>query len=1096
VQVERLAWDALEVRLGDGDGTAVPGASLPISLGFNILAPEVADVTVHYSAELRPIRGGEILSQVERSELAATNSPQPSVRNLALSAPTVEGMYLIEVKAWWEPLADAEANRVSRLFRRRRAGLSASVTRRLTLAVVGSTPLPATGPPGAEALIDEIDPSRLRGRRASAWGRSSLAPGGDNAWPIPEAALVDANRRDRLRGWILRNGAETAVLGQADGSGLAWSAWGMKVTRPWRPHRLSLTVNGGPSALGVALIVPGLRPRVLLDACASGAPGATGARATFSWPVWPDSAEPVLIVVNRSPASPVRIEAVELFETASDPPAAPLVETHPESPRILAIHLAGRHALDRFGGAVDGGPADTLSSARNLAAYLIHCGASTVILPDELADRERRRSLDGQGAEDAHGPDRLDLILRILSRHGLTAVLEVSSDGPLPGLPAPDSAEALARGIVRIDQRGQADGPAYQPLRLEVRKSLSQRALAAVAPRQTHANLTGLLVRLGAGATLPGAPETGLDDVTYERFLRASFTAEDARTKPGTGSTDPGRFATRHQFLAGAGRLPWLAWRATELGELYGEIARTIEKTSPGLKLVISTPSLDAGAAGDEARRADLAGLPPTAAWKSVGFDLSAWPADGKTVILRSVSLSADDLGHDLATSPELDEPVAARPGRGLLLGVDAPSASGVTGLRMTALPLAGGPMGDEPLGHALAALDARWVVISGAVAAGQEERVRKFARVFRALPANPDPSPPPSRMASGISARSWTLGERSYLAFANDTPYTIRIDTLLAAPPGSLVDDLGRGLRLDVKPSGNGLRLVLDLVGYGASAVRVGHAGVSSGPVTAYLMDKPGLDAQAEAMSALLDKPAMAEPAGPPNGACEPAESRPPLLELDASRNGTRPPAGWSASGDGSNTVEIDLDRPHGGRGSLRLDARTLPASVTGEMFAAPAGPALAIRCWLRAMPADLPVRVWLEGQSGGRPHAQYADVAAPASWGEFTIRAGALPVGGFDRLRVRLEPLAPGRLWVDDLAMSGQGSSEPDRRARRTLAAAVHAYREGRYADFARLASSRWARRQGTETESDYPPLPPDPAGPIRTGDASGLSPTRRLR
>ena len=58
--------------------------------------------------------------------------------------------------------------------------------------------------------------------------------------------------------WIPRTVAEAADLGPADDSGLAWSAVGLHVTHPDRPHRLVVTVTGGdPSALGVAIVDPG-----------------------------------------------------------------------------------------------------------------------------------------------------------------------------------------------------------------------------------------------------------------------------------------------------------------------------------------------------------------------------------------------------------------------------------------------------------------------------------------------------------------------------------------------------------------------------------------------------------------------------------------------------------------------------------------------------------------------------------------------------------------------------------------------------------------------------------------------------------------------
>src|SRR5205807_5921200 len=110
------------------------------------------------------------------------------------------------------------------------------------------------------------DLPRFGGPRPSASGRAPLIAAGKAAWEVPATALAEARRRDRLRGWIGRGGPEVALLPPADASGLAWSAVGLRVAHPGRPHRLTLTVTGGhPSALGVALVAPGGpggRPRV------------------------------------------------------------------------------------------------------------------------------------------------------------------------------------------------------------------------------------------------------------------------------------------------------------------------------------------------------------------------------------------------------------------------------------------------------------------------------------------------------------------------------------------------------------------------------------------------------------------------------------------------------------------------------------------------------------------------------------------------------------------------------------------------------------------------------------------------------------------
>jgi hypothetical protein len=56
----------------------------------------------------------------------------------------------------------------------------------------------------------------------------------------------------------------------------------------------------------------------------------------------------------------------------------------------------------------------------------------------------------------------------------------------------------------------------------------------------------------------------------------------------------------------------------------------------------------------------------------------------------------------------------------------------------------------------------------------------------------------------------------------------------------------------------------------------------------------------------------------------------------------------------------------------------------------------------------------------------------------------------------------MTPGVLWIDDLHVRGEKSSRSARtNAQHMLLAALQAYREERYADFARLAGSHWIRQ-----------------------------------
>ena len=1144
--VERVAWDAITVDLGGGaDGVVAPGAKLPVSLGFHVLATEPTDVAVRCSAELRPVRGGDPVWKDEVRASVPANSDAPPPAPLELTAPEAEGTYVLELKAAWEAAPAHEGNKLlNRLIRRGRRGLlgPSTATRRVTLVVLGDDPAgaaaesgpgakPATKgePPARDVEVDAIDLTRPRGHRPSASGRSPWPAEGRSAWAVPEEALAEAPGRDRLRGWITRGGPELARLGPAEASGLAWSALALKTPHPGRPHRLSLTVAAGhPADLGVALVGPagegptGRRPRLLLDASASGPPILPdGTPARFSWLVWPDTADPVLVLVNRAGGAPVQVASVALTELA-EVPEGPVLEPPRGAPaRGLGIDLSGVDPYERFGGATESGLVDALAAARNLGRYLAYCGASAVVLPEGLADRERRRALDGQSAEDPIGPDRLDLALRALGRK-TSAWVELDYRGALPGLPPAGSPEALARGLVRVDRRGLADGPSYHPLSDDVRGAMQKKAAAAVS---AHKGVAGVLVRLGPGPTLLGAPDTGLDDATFARFVREAFDAETARTVPGRGAgSGADRFAARARFVSGPGRMPWLSWRSKQLGALYGGLAAAVKGASPGALLAVATPGTADGPSGSEARRADLAGLAPSLAWRAVGLDLDAWPAEvDAPVVLRGVGLGGDDLARDLAADPDLDARVAARPARGALLDVEDPAlirasanagpprgrgASAATDLYLTAPAVDPGPAGDEPLAHALASLDARWVWLSSRAVAGHEGRLQSFARVFRALPATPAVDHPPP--ADGVTVRSHRAGGQTFFALANDTPYPILVDTAFGGPASAAVYDFGRATTLRPRADAAGRHLVLELAPFGTAAVRVGSAEANVGSVTPYPSDAvlAGLRAQLDGLTARLsslghagepEKPAAAghghgHGGGPPNPGFEPVEMTDPDAKADPPA-----PGGWQAVGGMGSGVVVDPSAPHGGRGALRLDAPDAPASAVSDDFAPGARAAgLVVRAWLRSDRPDAKARLWIEGEAGGRPYRRVCDLSVPTAWADRTVRANDLPAGGLDAMRLRFELTAPGTLWVDDVSVTAEALSEPERRnARNALLAALRAYEEKRYAEFARLAGSHWAREAGAPA-----PTPAaggaaaDRAGVIRTGDANALPPGRRLR
>ena len=191
-------------------------------------------------------------------------------------------------------------------------------------------------------------------------------------------------------------------------------------------------------------------------------------------------------------------------------------------------------------------------------------------------------------------------------------------------------------------------------------------------------------------------------------------------------------------------------------------------------------------------------------------------------------------------------------------------------------------------------------------------------------------------------------------------------------------------------------------------------------------------------------------------------ARRRPPAAA--AARSGL---PGWriEAKTAGSSTIAIDRENTREGRGSLKLTAPLAPVSVVSDAFVPDSRSSLDIQFFLRSSAAGSRVRVWIEGEAAGKPYVRRTELEVSTVWEARIVRASDIPAGGLESARLRFELVSPGVLWIDDLHVQGDTASKSTRlNAQRTLLAALQAYREQRYADFARLAESHWIRQSSS--------------------------------
>ncbi len=1110
-EVRRLPWDSIEVQI-PGQGLIEPGNIIPATIGLNLLSPVATEALVTIKATLRPIRAPRIFWEQSHQMVTRTNVPVPPTVGIQIPGPHEPGTYVLEIATSWRLQPGvAEGSRLERWWdwmRNRNVEPEVAV-RRVSIVVDDLEP---DGPRSRSAnvdrhVVDVVDLGRPRGLRPYLSGRKpgAVTSDAETPWAIPSDVLVDSKGRERLWSLLGRVGTDARPMAQAGADGLSWVATPIRILNPDRPHHLELTVlEGNPEAMAVAVIAPGSQPRVLLDARGSGTPIVEGSAVkTYSWPIWPDVSEPVLIVLNRSPNQPLWLGDAIVSEEVEGP-ALPQAESVARgSNRKLALRFPDMESLERFGGVTDDGLIDADARARHLVDYLESVNASAVVLPMVWSSRSIRTALRGQAVEDAIGPDQRALLFRHLEQHEIGVVVEADlRDVDLPGLPPLRSPKALEEGLIRLDQNGKPENdPSYNLLRPEVRRAFAQYILEAVESLSStpkSSGIRGILIRLGEGPTLAGRWDMGLDDDTYPRFVGEMIKSGLA---PGMNSSSSNRYEVRARFVTESAWIPWIRWRTRITGAFYDELSRSLAEASPGTQLLLATPGLDQGPLGSIVRSFDLRGQSPRDAWRAVGLDFNNWPnttADHAPVILRTAGSATDDLAHDLARHPDLDTPIRKQPHRGVLLDLGAaegprfrPMGANQSPM-LRAVPLNGGLRGDELLSHAITAIDSSWVVISAPNVVGQEPRIRSFSEVLEALPAA---SPtPPELDPTGLFVSTGIRANRGIVTFANATPYAVRVSSVLDVDlERESIEWLGQfpDHPLATGPSVMQDQLTINLPPFGVTSLRVNTPQIKIKSTNQRFDDLRDQHARAVGirLRQLAAGGAIAElnPGFEPEPTVKQASTTGDLRRI-ASQTGTD----WLVEGTLGASVTIDSQQPYSGRGSLRLEANVGPATAVSPPFLPP-GSSATLSASIRTEPADARVRIRIETVPGALNPVQLSTVLRGndhRAWTRVTRKVPGLPTDGDSRIQLRFELIDPGRLWIDDLSMTGPGLAQ----ARSSLNAALQAFDEQRYADFARLASTHWVRQLG-----GLPVLSAEvhPRSPIQTREAStGLPGRSRLR
>jgi len=904
---------------------------------------------------------------------------------------------------------------------------------------------------------------------------------------------------------------------------MSWEAYPLPINNPGQVHYLEIEYpTDVPQAIGFSLLEPNAAGAVMPIGLDSGlyvsdeeaetAPKLAKHRITF----WPRTKTPLLLITNRRPGSRAVYGKITVLgaqhggqfpalglnrgETGDSLPPAfadgqaaqrmwagymdrPLFVENFSAPE--AFDATSQRSLDDWNTFYQGGT--------RLVRYLKHVGFDGLMLsafadgstiyPSDLVEPTPRYDTGvffGTG-QDPLRKDALEMLFRLFDRAQVTLIPALHFATPLPELEAiKRQGGSAAIGLEWIGADGkpwlasntarQGLAPYYNLLDPRVEQAMLKVASEVAARYASHRSFGGLALQLSADgyAQLPGE-DWGYDDVTIARFERETNTRV-----PGSGAQ---RFAARAKHLSGPGRSAWIQWRAGVVAAFHKRLHKELESRHPGAKLYLAGGNMLDNRQSQDRLRPTLPRRPKLEeALLELGIRAAAYREQDGIVLLRPqrlkpsngmLSLQAADLEINLA--PEMDKLFAAHaepaslfyhePQKTRLASFDAKSPFGVNNT-YTWLVSEMSPSAERNrrrLVHALATLDTQAMFDGGwLLPLGQEESLHDVLSVYRRLPAErfetlATPTQP-------LTVRTLHQDRNAYVYLVNDSPWDVTATLQLELPAETKLEKLGesRGMGPLVRANGEtSWKITLRPYDLVAAKFSSPNVQVRRCDVNVSEQVRRGLQRRIQDLGARVRALGNPQPL--------------PVLENSGFEN---PPGddaipGWTSAAT-SPGVSLDPQVKHSAGQSLRLTSTGSSVSVQSSAFEPPATGRLAVEVWLRAAPgATAPaVKIGVEGQWREGKFDPYgiisnigANATTPGDWVRYSFPLDNIPSEGLSNLRVQVELMGKGTVWVDDVHVYDLVFSETERTELvKLIGLASVQLNEGQFADCARLLEGYW--------------------------------------
>jgi hypothetical protein len=1089
--VARSPSDRLRVTF-DRDGLVFsPGETFQFQIQPYMLD---AGTSVRFQTKITTSPGGE-----RKSAADYESGEEGTETSISLKVPDAEGVYDLSI------VAVPSRRRALRLKK------SSLAERKVQFIVLDKRP-PKEGDPAPLSKVLEINPMNPRwwerlgnlplmpGLRKGPLGNGDAAP-----WEHP-----------KLGPMIQLGPGGTAP-------NISWEAYPLPITNVGQAHVLEIEYPSDvPQTMGISVLEPnpagsvtpiGLDSGVYVaDEDSDNPPQLIKHRLVF----WPRTETPLLLITNRrqgsravygkitvQSGSHAQFPMLGLGRTETGSVLPPAFVENQRPGRLLAGYLDRPLFVENFSApeALDAISHRSLDDwntfyqgGMRLVKYLRHIGYGGVMMsafaegstiyPSQIVQPTPRYDTGvffGTG-QDPQRKDALELLFRLFDREGLTLIPALQFAAPLPELEALKRAGGSAAvGIEWIGADGaplvatnpprQGLAPYYNLLDPRVQEAMLKVAREVATRYAAHDAFGGLGLQLSAEgyAQLPG-DDWGYDDQTIARFER-----EAATRVPGAG---PERFAERGKHLTGPGRAAWVQWRAAAVADFHRRLQAEIGKQHEGAKLyLVGGTMLD--------NRQTQYRLRPTLprrtkmdeALTELGIRPQVYNSTDGIVLLRTQHLRptagplpAQAVDLEINMAPEMDKLFAGarqpgslfyhEPQKARLASFDAKSPFGAanTYTWLVSQMSPSGQRNRRRFAHSLATLDAQVMFDGGwLLSLGQEDALRDMVSVYRSLPSEHFETLPGEFQP--VTIRTLARKGQTYIYLVNDSPWDATVSMNLELPPDCKFEKLGegRGLGPLTRTAGSTTwKVTLRPYDLAAARFSTSQFRVRKSEVVISEQVRRTLQRRIEDLGARVR--ALGTPQ--PTSALENAG-----FELPP--QGDQIP-GWIAAAGMEVTATLDSQQKHSGTQSLKLSSTGQSVRVLGAPFDPPATGRLSVEVWLRGTdPARQPsLRIAVEGQSRDGKFDPYgvipavgANAPTPGDWVRYIFSLDALPNDGLGSLRVQLELMGAGEVWVDDVQIYDLAFTETERKElSKMISLASLNLDQGKYADCALLLEGYW--------------------------------------